>query len=96
MEAMFNNEGGLVIKRGGKWVDMFCFHAAHPDTDTVCGDWCPQISEPIRQHNGKLKREETVRYGTSVVYNKEWWELKIGEEHEVKYRVKTKLPPLQA
>ncbi len=55
MEAKFNDAGSLEIKRAGRWVLQRCFLC-----DMDCGEWCPQVSEPIRQKNKKLDRADTI------------------------------------
>jgi len=56
MDGTFDEQGGLVIKRGAREVSQKCLH----NPDMPCGDWCPQVSEPIRQENKKLDRKETI------------------------------------
>jgi hypothetical protein len=55
MKAMFNEKGKLVINRAGRWVNQLCFLS-----DESCGEWCPQVSEPIRQKNRNMNRTDTV------------------------------------
>ena len=58
MEGKLDEEGNLSIKRGMRWVNMHCPYAA--SEAIPCGEWCPQLSEPIIQKNFKSQRMETV------------------------------------
>lgn len=57
MEGKLNEDGTFAAKRGAKWVDFLC---PYLDGATPCGEWCPQMSEPIRQTNKKNGHMETV------------------------------------
>jgi len=66
VEGKLNAEGNLEIKRGQRWVDMHCPFMGEA---VPCGEWCPQLSEPMRQKNFKTGNLETVLH---ICQGKHW------------------------
>jgi hypothetical protein len=55
MIGKLNEDGELVLVRAGREVNCVC-----PFMEAPCSESCPQMTEPIRQHNKKYDRFETV------------------------------------
>jgi hypothetical protein len=64
MRGLLTEDGDLVIIRGGREINSAC-----PFNGSPCGEWCPHMTEPIRQFNKKLQREETILH---LCHNKHW------------------------
>jgi len=65
MEAKFDENGSLSIKRSNGWTPQYC-----PFTDAACGTWCPHMTEPFIQKNKKFdSREEMVLH---ICHSKHW------------------------
>jgi hypothetical protein len=66
MQGMLNEHGELVVMRGPQWVNLMCPFA---DSEVPCAHHCPQMSEPLRQHNKKFNRTETVVH---ICHGRHW------------------------
>jgi len=65
MEAKFDEQGDLHIKRSNGWVPQIC-----PFSESRCGTWCPHVTEPFLQRNSKFNgREEMVLH---ICHGKHW------------------------
>ena len=55
MRGKLTDAGLFIAERKTGFEEMGC-----PYNDAQCGPWCALFSEPIKQRNIKMKREETL------------------------------------
>jgi len=64
MRGLLTNEGELKVFRKDGLCTLHC-----PYTDSLCGTWCPQFTEPIRRDNDRLNRVDTIVH---LCHGKHW------------------------